>query len=88
MQHQESTFTVLSPADCDAQAKQEVQAVCELLCCDADAAHILLRHFRWDRDKLTDGAPRCLRSLAPLRRRVRALTVRASPCLCARAQRT
>ena len=65
VQHQESVFHVLTPDDCDAAAKQQVQSVQELLCCDADVAHILLRQFRWDRDKLTDGARRlssCLRT--------------------------
>ena len=57
IQHQESAFAVLTPEDCEAKAKAEVQAVVELLCCEPGVAHILLRHFKWDRDKLTDGTP-------------------------------
>jgi len=51
----ESTFTVLTPEECLTQAEKEVQSVVELLCCEPGAAHILLRHFKWDRDKLTDA---------------------------------
>lgn len=52
---QESSFAVLSPEDCQAQAEKAVQAVVELLCCDALSAQTLLRRFKWDKDKLTDA---------------------------------
>ena len=58
VQQQESTFNVLTPEECEAAANREVQSVCELLCCEASVAGILLRHFKWDRDKLTDGGCR------------------------------
>jgi len=38
-----------------ARANAKVQEVVELLCCDAQVAALLLRHFRWDSDKLTDA---------------------------------
>ena len=54
---QDSLFHVLLPEDCEQRARAQVKDVCELLCCEPDVAQLLLRHFRWDRDKLTDGAP-------------------------------
>jgi len=56
VQAQESTFSVLTPEDCEKLAEHEVQSVTELLCCPPAVGQLLLRHFRWDRDKLTDGA--------------------------------
>ena len=58
----EQTFRVLTPEECLARANAKVQEVVELLCCDAQVAALLLRHFRWDSDKLTDGARRCHRA--------------------------
>jgi len=52
---QDTAFSVMRPAECLAQAQQHVLAVTELLCCSAEVATVLLRHFRWDRDKLTEG---------------------------------
>jgi len=51
----ETTFRVLTPEECLTHATASVQEVIELLCCDALVAQMLLRHFRWDRDKLTDA---------------------------------
>ena len=70
---QDSRYHVFSPEECLRQAEAKVKDVCELLCCQPDVAHLLLRHFRWDHDKLTDGdlcAACCLRP---------------EPCCCARA---
>ena len=53
--HQESTFTVLTPDECNAQAEKAVASVVELLCCEPLVAQMLLRHFRWDKDKLTEA---------------------------------
>ena len=82
VQHQESSFQVLTPAECEAAARQAVQSVVDLLCCEEDAAQILLRRYKWDQDRLTDGAPACalLASCerAPPKRRARA---RAPSCL-------
>ena len=58
VQAKESMFTVLEPEDCEKRAMKEVTSVVDLLCCDPAVAQILLRHFKWDRDKLTDGACR------------------------------
>ena len=55
MAHQESTFTVLTPDECNAQAEKAVASVVELLCCEPLVAQMLLRHFRWDKDKLTEA---------------------------------
>ena len=54
----EAVFHVLTPAECLARAEAQVQEMTELLCCDPMVAQLLLRHFRWNRDKLTDGAHR------------------------------
>jgi hypothetical protein len=51
----ESTYDVLDADACRSLAEAQVKEVCELLCCDARSAEVLLRHFRWDRDRLTDS---------------------------------
>ena len=53
----EQPFRVLSPEECLAKAQEQVDKVVELLCCDAQVAQLLLRHFCWDRERLTDGVP-------------------------------
>ena len=53
-------------------AEAEVRSVSELLCCSCDVSALLLRHFRWDREKLTDGAPAPLPAHRPF--------VRSSAC--------
>ena len=72
---QESRYHVFSPEECLRQAEAKVKDVCELLCCQPDVAHLLLRHFRWDHDKLTDGE-RSRRVLA------RARPAQLRPALC------
>jgi hypothetical protein len=49
-------YEVLDSAACLALALKEVEELCELLCCSEDVAGILLRQFRWNREKLTEGA--------------------------------
>jgi len=49
-------YTVLDPTACAALAQKEMQAVIELLCCNEEVAGILMRQFRWNREKLTEGA--------------------------------
>ena len=53
--HQESTFAVLTPEACLQKAQVMASRVKEMLCCDDDDARILLRHFSWDCEKLTEG---------------------------------
>jgi len=48
-----SCFEVLDAGACLAVATQQVNEVCELLCVGKDVASILLRQFRWDRERLT-----------------------------------
>jgi len=55
VQATEHNFRVLTPEECLARANAQVQEVVELLCCEQQVAQLLLRHFRWDRDKLTDA---------------------------------
>ena len=92
VQAQESSHVSLTPEECDAAAKAQVQSVVELLCCEPGVAHVLLRHFKWDRDKLTDGAPHATKmrafisSLPCCRPRARRESV--GPCLCGRARTT
>jgi len=50
-------FDALDSAACLVLAQKEVRELCELLCCSEDVAGILLRQFRWNREKLTEGAP-------------------------------
>ena len=50
-----SSFQVFDAAGCLELAQAEVRSVSELLCCSCDVSALLLRHFRWDREKLTDG---------------------------------
>jgi len=51
---QDSQYEVFDKAACDAMAKKQVVEVAEVLCCDLDVAQILLRHFKWDRERLTE----------------------------------
>jgi len=51
---QDSLFEVLDESTCEAMAKKQVVEVAEILCCDIDVAQTLLRHFKWDREKLTE----------------------------------
>ena len=51
-----SSFEGFDAAGCLELAQAEVRSVSELLCCSCDVSALLLRHFRWDREKLTDGA--------------------------------
>ena len=68
----EPTFRVLTAEQCLERANAKVAEVVELLCCDTQVAALLLRRYRWDTDKLTDGAPRH-------RRRLRARAPRPPP---------
>lgn len=52
-------WEVLDRERCLELAEQQVKAISELLCCQSEVSAILLRYFRWDREKLTNGAP-CL----------------------------
>jgi len=49
-------YVVLDSDACLALAQREVQDLSELLCCSEEVAGILLRQFRWNREKLTEGA--------------------------------
>ena len=49
-------FEALDAAECRQLAQQAVRNMSELLCCQPDVSALLLRHFRWDREKLMDGA--------------------------------
>jgi ariadne-1 len=46
---------VLDAAQCKDQAARRVLEVAEVLACDLDTAQVLLRHYKWDKEKLTDG---------------------------------
>ena len=41
----------------DARRRESLKQVMELLCCDRNAAAMLLRFFRWDQEKLLWGSP-------------------------------
>ena len=58
--HHESMFAILDEPECLRLANKAASEMAELLCCDLDTAATLLRRHKWDKDKLTDGAPRCL----------------------------
>ena len=45
---------VLDSTRCLSLAEAEVGAISELLCCPTDLAALLLRYFKWDREKLTN----------------------------------
>ena len=49
-------YEALDASACQQLAQQAVHNVSELLCCQPDVSALLLRHFRWDREKLMDGA--------------------------------
>ncbi len=57
VQRQESTFTPLDNEGLRVMAGNRVDEVMELLCCDRNVAAMLLRFFRWDQEKLMEGAP-------------------------------
>ena len=50
-----SAFSVLAPTDCLELAQTEISFIAEIFCCTQSAAQVLVRHFRWNRDKLTEG---------------------------------
>lgn len=52
----EQSFTALDGAGCRAMANTCVEEVKEILCCDAASAAMLLRFFRWDKEKLMEGS--------------------------------
>ena len=58
VQRMETTYRPLDPEACRALATRRVDEVKELLCCDGTVAAMLLRFFRWDQEKLMEGAPR------------------------------
>ena len=55
VQRVEPSFTVLDSDGCRAMANTRVAEVKEVLCCDAAIAAMLLRFFRWDKEKLMEG---------------------------------
>jgi len=52
---QESTFDVLDSAACQTMAQQRCVEISELLCTDLETSQTLLRHFRWDKERLTEA---------------------------------
>ena len=71
VQAQESTFSVLTPEDCEKLAEHEVQSVTELLCCPpaaADQIGLGIKYFPrpWALDRLYilifEGSPQPLSS--------------------------
>ena len=56
VQRVEHSFTALDGAGCRAMANTCVEEVKEVLCCDAASAAMLLRFFRWDKEKLMEGS--------------------------------
>ena len=66
VQQTEVAFNVLSPDECQALAQKEVRDVVDMLNCEESVAQLLLRHFKWDKDKLFDGMPRPRHALATL----------------------
>ena len=76
----DSVYAVLTPTEAAEHASKQVVEVTSVLNCDREAAILLLRHFRWDRDKLMDGAlPSAERSLPLCRSDT---PWRALACLC------
>ena len=55
VQRVEKSFTALDGDGCRAMANTRVEEVKEILCCDAAIAAMLLRFFRWDKEKLMEG---------------------------------
>ena len=55
VQRVEPSFTALDSDGCRAMANTRVAEVKEVLCCDAAIAAMLLRFFRWDKEKLMEG---------------------------------
>ena len=55
VQRIEQPFTALDSDGCRAMANTRVDEVKEILCCDAPMAAMLLRFFRWDKEKLMEG---------------------------------
>ena len=51
---QETSFQVLDQAACLSLAEKEVSETSELLCCDRETAALMLRMYRWDREKLME----------------------------------
>ena len=51
----EQSFTAPDSAGCRAMANARVGEVKEILCCNAAIAAMLLRFFRWDKEKLMEG---------------------------------
>ena len=55
VQRAKASFTALDSDGCRAMANTHVAEVKEILCCDAAIAAMLLRFFRWDKEKLMEG---------------------------------
>jgi len=51
---QESTFDVLEEDACRSMAQKKVVEAAELLACELDVAQQLLRHYKWDQEKMCD----------------------------------
>ena len=62
IERQISEYKVLNAGDCSAAAQKQVREVAELLCCDEETCSLMLRYFRWNREKLMEGV---LHDLAP-----------------------
>ena len=56
VEQSEAAYEVLDAAQCLELAQAQVRELSELLCCESETAEWLLRDFRWDREKLTEGA--------------------------------
>lgn len=48
-------FQVLDETTCHALATKAVVDVSEILCCEIDVSQSLLRYYKWDRERLTEG---------------------------------
>ena len=55
IERQISEYKVLNAGDCSAAAQKQVREVAELLCCDEETCSLMLRYFRWNREKLMEG---------------------------------
>jgi len=68
VQKEEVPYKTFTPEQCDAMAKAKIREVCEPLCCDPVNAQLLLRSYKWDSERLTDGErlhpPQTARALA------------------------
>ena len=58
IERQISEYKVLNAGDCSAAAQKQVREVAELLCCDEETCSLMLRYFRWNREKLMEGNTR------------------------------